>query len=392
MGFDGNGNWTSDFYPINDRDNSVPILASKFQKLIQENLKQSFENCILRDGTGRPTANINFNGQKITNLADGTNAADAATKGQLDTAMDTNATDTTKGTVRLATSLEALAGTDNETAMTPATVKEVINSLASTTPFCVNSGYTTSGKPDLLAGLTTGTLSFNVDDGTSYAPLVATTASGESFYAESITSLDVSGFTDGTYNVFVNNDGTAYAYANVIYRQQTQPASMNTNDIWFNTCEPYKAYIKTAGGLEETDFVQLPQLVTITSNVISSIDTIAYFNDNGAEQAISSNYEAIKNGLDVDWTSGVSIPKPYGVGNEFTAPSDGLCTFLLMNRNGSVTIYVNGNSTGLTTTHSNVDLDNATMSVYVRKGDIVAISNSSADTYGGTFFPLKGVI
>lgn len=390
MGFDGNGNWTSDFYPINDRDNSVPILASKFQKLIQENLKQSFENCILRDGTGRPTANINFNGQKITNLADGTNQADAATKGQLDTAMDTNATDTTKGTVRLATSAEALAGTDNETAMTPATVKEVINSLASTTPFCVNSGYTTSGKPDLLAGLTTGTLSFNVDDGTSYAPLVATTASGESFYTESITSLDVSGFTDGTYNVFVNNDGTAYAYANVIYRQQTQPASMNTNDIWFNTCEPYKAYIKTAGGLEETDFVQLPQLVTITSNVISSIDTIAYFNDNGAERAISSNYEAIKNGLDVDWSSSISIPNPYN--NPFTCPADGLCSILLEQHGQASNIFINGYDTTLTSIHANVDTDTQSTPVYVRKGDVITINQPSQNRYAGYFFALKGVI
>lgn len=84
MGFDSNGRWTSDFYPINDRDNNVPILASKFQALIQTNLKQSFENCLLRDGTGLPRANINWNGQKIINLAPGTADTDAVTKGQMD--------------------------------------------------------------------------------------------------------------------------------------------------------------------------------------------------------------------------------------------------------------------------------------------------------------------
>jgi len=104
MGFDGNGNWSSPFYPVTDRDNGVAILASKFQTLIQSNLKESFENCILRDGTGKPTSNINWNGQKITNLASGTSAADAVNKYQLDQQIATradvdfsNLTDTAKG-------------------------------------------------------------------------------------------------------------------------------------------------------------------------------------------------------------------------------------------------------------------------------------------------------
>lgn len=85
MGFDGNGNWTSPFYPIQDRDNGIAILASKFQTLIQTNLKESFENCITRDGAGKPTTNINWNGNKITNLQNGTSSADAVNKSQLDT-------------------------------------------------------------------------------------------------------------------------------------------------------------------------------------------------------------------------------------------------------------------------------------------------------------------
>lgn len=91
MGFDGNGNWSSPFYPVTDRDNGVAILASKFQELIQVNLKESFENCLLRDGTGKPSSNINWNGQKITNLASGTSAADAVNKYQLDQQIGTRA-------------------------------------------------------------------------------------------------------------------------------------------------------------------------------------------------------------------------------------------------------------------------------------------------------------
>lgn len=88
MGFDGNGNWSSPFYPVQDRDNGIAILASKFQTLIQTNLKESFENCITRDGAGKPTTNINWNGNKITNLQNGTSSADAVNKSQLD-AVDT---------------------------------------------------------------------------------------------------------------------------------------------------------------------------------------------------------------------------------------------------------------------------------------------------------------
>ena len=82
MGFDTNGNWTSDFYPITDRDEGIRILASKFQQLIQTDIKSGFDNCLTRDGAGKPEANLNFNGYKITNLANGEITTDAITVGQ----------------------------------------------------------------------------------------------------------------------------------------------------------------------------------------------------------------------------------------------------------------------------------------------------------------------
>lgn len=97
MGYDTNGNWTSDFYPETDRDEGVKILASKFQKLIQTDIKDGFDNCLTRDGSGKPQSNLNFNGHKITNLADGELAQDAVTvsqaqKGQMSFANDTSIT------------------------------------------------------------------------------------------------------------------------------------------------------------------------------------------------------------------------------------------------------------------------------------------------------------
>ena len=124
MGFDGNGNWTSDFYPIQDRDDNIAILASKFQTLIQTNLKESFENCITRDGAGKPITNINWNGNKITNLQNGTSSADAVNKSQLDAvelSLDNEKVnrsgDTMTGDLTISKSLPTLTlqDTDNST-------------------------------------------------------------------------------------------------------------------------------------------------------------------------------------------------------------------------------------------------------------------------------------
>lgn len=394
MGFDSNGNWSSDFYPINDRDNSVPILASKFQTLIQTNLKQSFENCILRDGTGKPTANINWNGQKITNLANGTNQGDAVNKGQLDSAVATPASEEQVGTLRISTEAEALAGSDDTTAMSPAKVKAVIQTLATDTRFAVNSGYASNGKPDLLYDVTTTEVAFNVDDGTSYKPLTATTASGNTFSLTSVNSIDVSALPNGTYNVFIDSEGNSYAYVNTIYRQESEPASMNTNDIWFNTCEPFSAYIKTSSELIDCFLVQVPQTITVTNNVVSSIQTIAYFNDNGNGNDRVSQYEYIKHGLFVDWSKGQDIVKPYGAGNIFTAPTDGMCVFTMARMDGYVRIFVNGNYTGLHVHNAddNDELDWYPIQLWVEKGDYVYFDTDPSRYYEGKFFPFKGVI
>lgn len=80
MPFDGNGNWTSTFYPIDDRNNSIPISATKFDELIQNNLKQSFPKCMTIDSQTKPIANIDANNYKVTNVADPTLPKDAVNK------------------------------------------------------------------------------------------------------------------------------------------------------------------------------------------------------------------------------------------------------------------------------------------------------------------------
>lgn len=322
MAFDSNGNWSSDFYPITDRDNNVPILASKFQTLIQSNLKQSFENCILRDGTGKPTSSISWNGQKITNLANGTNSTDAVNKSQLDSAVAVAATEEQQGTVELSTQAEALAGTDDTTAMTPAKVKAVFDTLTTSTRFCANSGHVASnGTPSILSRTQTTTATFsNVSE--SY-PLVCTTAAGTSFTITSISSIDISGYANGTYNIFVDSNSVAYLYPNTIYRKASQPASMNTNDIWLDTKEPFKSYIKTGTGLVETGLVPLPERIVISSGAITSVEVLGYYNDNFVYNDIVSTYENLTSAQ-----APFTVPVSISWNTEYTAPSNGFVIFV----------------------------------------------------------------
>lgn len=84
--FDGNGNWTSEFSAQVDRDNGIKILASRFDNIFIADLKESFENCITKDGQIGFVGDINLSGNKIINVKDGTNTTDAVNKGQLDSA------------------------------------------------------------------------------------------------------------------------------------------------------------------------------------------------------------------------------------------------------------------------------------------------------------------
>ncbi len=87
--FDGNGNWTSDFSAISDRDNNIKILASRFDGIFIADIKESFENCLTKDGQIAPIGDFNMGGQKLTNLATGTNDNDAVNVSQIETRLET---------------------------------------------------------------------------------------------------------------------------------------------------------------------------------------------------------------------------------------------------------------------------------------------------------------
>lgn len=87
--FDGNGNWTSDFSAQADRDNGIKILASRFDNIFIADIKESFENCLTKDGQIAPIGNFNMGGQRITNLNTGVNDNDAVNVGQMNNAIAT---------------------------------------------------------------------------------------------------------------------------------------------------------------------------------------------------------------------------------------------------------------------------------------------------------------
>lgn len=87
--FDGNGNWTSDFSAQADRNNGIKILASRFDNIFIADIKESFENCLTKDGQIAPIGNFNMGGQKITNLNTGVNENDAVNVGQMNSAIAT---------------------------------------------------------------------------------------------------------------------------------------------------------------------------------------------------------------------------------------------------------------------------------------------------------------
>ena len=96
--FDGNGNWTSDFSAQADRDNGIKILASRFDNIFITDIKESFENCLTKDGQIAPIGNFNMGGQKITNLNNGVNDNDAVNMSQLNNAVHKTCNENISGT------------------------------------------------------------------------------------------------------------------------------------------------------------------------------------------------------------------------------------------------------------------------------------------------------
>lgn len=68
MPFDGSGNYTPAAAPSFPAVSGTAIIAAYYNAVIND-MAVAFNNCLTRDGQGKPSAGINWNGQTITNIA-----------------------------------------------------------------------------------------------------------------------------------------------------------------------------------------------------------------------------------------------------------------------------------------------------------------------------------
>ncbi len=146
--------------------------------------------------------------------------------------------------------------------------------------FCAHSGNTTNGTADLFTY--TG-LIITPKIGGTYAKLVISDYTGTQTTISTANNLNLTGYSEGTYNVFIKADSTITALKNTIYRQAKRP-TMTVGDIWLDTSvEPINCFECTSTG--DVKFLGVPiGQVVIASNAISSIKTFQY-NKNGYNAA-----------------------------------------------------------------------------------------------------------
>lgn len=163
-GFDGNGVWSRSFLWATDAANAVNISASRMDTE-WTNISSGFNNCITRDGQGKPSSAIDWNGQNLTGVAN----------------LTVTGTFTLSGTL----TVNAAAITSNATvggtlAVTGATT---LATLSATT--VASSGLATLASATITAGLAVGTTL----DVTGATTLTTLTVSGAATLAATSTYL-----------------------------------------------------------------------------------------------------------------------------------------------------------------------------------------------------------
>jgi len=150
--------------------------------------------------------------------------------------------------------------------------------------FALNSGnLSATGDSDILAKTTTTTLSFKIDDGTTYQPLLITYADKTQ---QTLTSLaNITGLsTNGTYTIIKEKDSaTAVAVASsTITQGKTFEASPTDGDYHCLTATGLQTFKRVSDAWVETQYVPIGT-VTVAGGVISAVSTKPY-NQNGYDR------------------------------------------------------------------------------------------------------------
>lgn len=222
---------------------------------------------------------------------------------------------------------------DDLQAMNKKQVREMKNELTAkiqkmSSFFCVKSGNVTDGIADLFDF---SELTITLKVGGIYPNLVCLDYEGNQYTFDSFADLSMVGKFDGTYNIFVDSEGTLYVKKNTIYVQKTVP-QMLEDDIWLDISgEPIvcKKYINQ----EYVEFYDVPLgSVCIENGAISNIETFSY-NQNG----YTLNVNTIGN-FYYDYSSPVEL----AINTDHVVPANGLLYVYSNDYYSNATIYLDG--------------------------------------------------
>ena len=174
-------------------------------------------------------------------------------------------------------------------------------SQAQKSKFSVNSAHLgADGKsPDILDDTNEDVLAFKV--GGAYPVLIATNAYGESETFESISPVNLSGYTTGLYNIFLTLSGTVELYESTLYRCAKAPANPVIDDVWLMTLEPWSCYKYNGVSWIEYEGIPLGSVDIISGTIYEVINTEfntqyldadCYFLTQRARANISKRYES----------------------------------------------------------------------------------------------------
>lgn len=111
-------------------------------------------------------------------------------------------------------------------------------------------------------------------------PLVATTAQGEKFTANTIADLDLSNVTATTVYVYLTRSGAPTYTLGELHASPEEPTTFATDDIWFKTAEPLASYQYLAGQWVEFNRAPVGEVYLDGTGKITSVSTYPY-NQNG---------------------------------------------------------------------------------------------------------------
>lgn len=164
------------------------------------------------------------------------------------------------------------------------TTQEIQQDFSNLNPFCIEKGYIDENGNPAIISVDGSIINFNVDDGTTYGSIVACPANNQpKFTITHLDSIDISAFADGTYNIFITSEETAYLLNNVIYVQKSQPTAPTLNCIFENTSKSPISVEKFNGTEWELFNDVFLGTVIIKSGAVTKIINCP-FNDNWANK------------------------------------------------------------------------------------------------------------